>query len=321
MPNVTLTLTGSATASTVSDSAGHYTFSSLPTGGTYTVTTSKAALTPGGTGSRINTIDIVATQRHFLQFALLSGCRLKAGDVNGDSSVNTIDVVAIQRFFLAQTTGIANTGKYLFIPSNRTYSTVVTNQTGQNYDTLIFGDVASPFVEILETSPQGEPGDGITSTEISSSVAAVALPNVAVDPALTNFSAEVVTSPIDARSNLVGFQGDLTFDSTVLNFASEPVEAAGLTSHNWNVSGNILPGTGPIRTLRISAFSLDFTPLSGTGTLFELRMNRVNKASQITQLLWAMSPDHFFFIDSDLNTQKPGYTGPGSVAPRISSGP
>ena len=101
----------------------------------------------------------------------------------------------------------------------------------------------------------------------------------------------------------------------MVTFQSEPVQKAGITGGNWNVSGNVLPGPGPIRTLRVSAFSNDFTPLSGSGTLFELRMTRVSKAAQSTQLLWAAPPDHFIFIDADLKTQKPGYAAPGSVAP------
>src|SRR5205823_7579726 len=115
-------------------------------GGSYTVTPTKSALTPGSQG--INTIDVIAVKQHFLNIGPpLSGCRLMAADVNGDSSVNTIDVVAIQRFFLGLSTGIANVGKYQFNPSNRIYPEVVSDQTGQNYDTLAFGDVASPFVE------------------------------------------------------------------------------------------------------------------------------------------------------------------------------
>jgi len=66
--------------------------------------------------------------------------------VNGDSSVNTIDVVAIQRFFLVLSTGIANVGKYQFSPANRSYSGIVSDQTAQNYDTIVFGDVAPAFV-------------------------------------------------------------------------------------------------------------------------------------------------------------------------------
>ena len=91
-------------------------------------------------------MDVIATQRHFLNLGTpLSGCRLTAADVNGINGVDTIDVIAIQRFFLGFSTGIANTGKYQFSPASRGYPGVVSNQTAQNYDSLVFGDVASPF--------------------------------------------------------------------------------------------------------------------------------------------------------------------------------
>jgi len=143
VPGATLTLTGTSTGSTTTDGSGNYTLSGLSSGN-YTVTPSKAALTPGSVG--IDTIDVVAIQRHFLGLGTpLSGCRLTGADVNADSTVNTVDVIATQRFFLGLSTGIANVGQYKFTPTNRTYS-LSSNQTGQNYDALVFGDVASGFV-------------------------------------------------------------------------------------------------------------------------------------------------------------------------------
>lgn len=147
IPNVTLTLTGTTSGSTLTNGSGSYLFSSLPSGGSYTITPTKASLTPGGAGPRINTIDMIAIQRHFLQIAFLSGCRLIAADVNGDAVGSTVDVIAIQRFFNGEATGIANVGQYIFIPANRTYSGVSGNQTNQNYDSFVLGDVASPFAE------------------------------------------------------------------------------------------------------------------------------------------------------------------------------
>ena len=129
----------------MSDGSGNYTFTSVPSGGNYTVTPTKAALAPGSTG--INTVDVIAIQRHFLNLGTpLSGCRLTAADVNGLNGVDTVDVIATQRFFLGLSTGIANTGKYQFNPASRSYPGVVSDQTGQNYDALVFGDVASSFV-------------------------------------------------------------------------------------------------------------------------------------------------------------------------------
>ena len=129
MPNVTLTLTGTRQARRLSDGSGNYTLPSLPSGGNYTVTPTKAARVPGSAG--INTMDVIAVQRHYLAIALLpAGCRRDAADVNGDTRINTVDVVAIQRFFLGLSSGIANVGKYQFTPVSRTYPGVVTNQTG-----------------------------------------------------------------------------------------------------------------------------------------------------------------------------------------------
>jgi hypothetical protein len=104
---------------------------------------SKANLSPGSAG--ITTVDVIATQRHFLGLAILSGCRLTAADVNGDNSVTTVDVIAIQRFFLGFSTGTANVGQHRFIPSSRSYPPNIT-LTNENYSALVFGDVGPPFI-------------------------------------------------------------------------------------------------------------------------------------------------------------------------------
>jgi Carboxypeptidase regulatory-like domain len=146
VPGVTMTVTGTSSDSTTTDGAGFYTFTGLPSGGSYTVTPTKAALAPGSAG--ITTVDVIVVQRHFLNLGTpLSGCPLTAADVNGDTLVSTADVIAIQRFVLNLSTGIANTGQYQFSPVSRTYPGIVTDQTDQNYDTLVFGDVASPFAD------------------------------------------------------------------------------------------------------------------------------------------------------------------------------
>lgn len=152
LAGVTLLLSGDASAMTVTDGSGNYQFSSVAPGGNYDVTPSRAALLPGSPG--ITTVDVVAVQRHFLSIALLPpGCRLTAADVNLDASVSTSDVIAIQRFALAQASGFAQAGKYQFNPAFRTYSPLTTGQTGQDYDALVYGDVAATYVH----RPEGEP--------------------------------------------------------------------------------------------------------------------------------------------------------------------
>jgi hypothetical protein len=144
LPGVMMTLTGSASGTATSDGTGNYSISGLAAGGSYTVTPTKAARTPGSAG--ITTVDVLATQRHYLGISIIpAGCRLAAADVNGDTNVNTTDVVAIQRFFLGLTTGTANVGQFVFSPANRTYPAVGGNQATQNYDARILGDVVASF--------------------------------------------------------------------------------------------------------------------------------------------------------------------------------
>ena len=137
VPGVTMSLTGPTPAptSTLTNGSGFYTLGGLFTGSSYTVTPTKTALVPGSAG--IDTVDVIAIQRHFLAIGTpLTGCKLTAADVNGIGGVDTVDVIAVQRFFLSLATGIANTGKYSFTPTSRSYSPITTNQTAQNYDAL-----------------------------------------------------------------------------------------------------------------------------------------------------------------------------------------
>src|SRR6187200_412990 len=97
-----------------------------------------------------------------------------------------------------------------------------------------------------------------------------------------------------------------TIDTSVTT--TTPTVPAGLTANNWNVSGNVI-GTGQFRILRVSAFSNDFTPLDGSGLLYNLRMLRVsNTPGASSALNWQPAPDNFQFIDGDLNTFTPTQT-------------
>ena len=114
----------------------------------------------------------------------------------------------------------------------------------------------------------------------------------------------MVTSAINAASHLVGFQGDFTFDETVVTFDPDaPVQAAGLTggtgANSWTVQGNILAGGGPTsRILRVLAFvNNGVTALSGSGTLYQLNMLRVSSTpGASTALTWA--PCHRMTLNS-----------------------
>ncbi|HMG74860.1 MAG TPA: LamG-like jellyroll fold domain-containing protein [Pyrinomonadaceae bacterium] len=317
VPGVTINVSGSQTTSTTTNSSGNYSIN-LVAGGNYTLTPTKTALFPTAPG--IDTADVIAAQHHFLGFTTLNGCALTAADADGDSTVDTVDPLAIQRFFLGHNSGTGHVGEWRFNPANRPYSNLTTSQSSQNYDALVIGDITGDLTPSLANPESGTSAAALSITP--SSVAIVSLPVGNIGTNVTDFTLPVTTSNINASDNLVGFQGDFTFDSSVVTFqvpppsTRKPASPAGLTAINpgdWNVSANIL-GAGTIKTLRISAFSTTSTPLSGSGTLFNLNFTRVsNTVGASTPLTWASSPNNFVFIDTNLVKQAPGSTPPGSI--------
>lgn len=143
----------------------------------------------------------------------------------------------------------------------------------------------------------------------------VALPASAIAPDMSTFTLPVLTLTIDAADKLVGFQGDLVFDSSVITFPATPVQPAGLTANDWNVSGNVA-GKGSNKTLHIVGYAINqTTPLQGSGTLFELKMNRARggRPGASSALAWAPS-DNFFFLDSQANLRAPASTPRGRIS-------
>jgi hypothetical protein len=141
MPGITMTLTGtSGTFTTMTDANGYYSFSGLPCGGNYCVMPSHPPLPcPAG----FNTVDVIATQRHFLGIAL-TGCRLTAADVNGDGVVTTVDVIAIDHCFL-HLPGISHVGEYKFMPVQQCYTAISSDQI-QDFTGLVLGDTAANYL-------------------------------------------------------------------------------------------------------------------------------------------------------------------------------
>ncbi len=147
MPNVTLNLTGDATTSTQSDGSGNYQFSSLASGGTYTVTPGRSDLPPGLGTTGVNTADALLVQKHFLSGGtLLTGCALAAARTNANNlgDPNTSDALFIQQFFLFSPNPLPTSnraGQWRFNPVSRTYPGVNSDQASQNYDAYALGDV------------------------------------------------------------------------------------------------------------------------------------------------------------------------------------
>ena len=264
-----------------------------------------------------------------------------SGNPDPACDTQTGEASAIQQFF-NNTVGTGNlTGKWRFKPASRSYLNLTSNQPAENYDAYILGDVTN-MGPGFPTSAPPVPGDAINagpprSGEGGSSappvlnklgpvmpqgislapVTSVMLPNQTIT-ARGEVIIPVKISRIDPaiHGQLQAFQGDFTFDSSVVNFSGSYVQRAGLTAEgNWSLMANVL-GTGRIKTLRVSCFALDGGALTGEGTLFELRLRAAASGSRSgasTSLEWSGAPNNVVFFDASLQKQTPASAPPGRI--------
>ena len=309
-----MTLTGTSGGSTTTDGSGNYSFAGLVSGGTFTVTPTNTALAPGSAG--ITTVDVLAVQRHFLNIALIPpGCRLTAADVNGDTGVTTVDVVAIQRFFLGFATGIANVGKYNFSPASRSYPAISGNQIAQNYDALVFGDVARRLFIVRRARHKMRQVTARVMQFLRRWRRYRCRKSRPISPGQT-LSLAVTTTAIDGKNQLVGFQGDFTFDERVVHVRERAGQKGGTDRRQLECLRQCSERTGTDPDAADLGLLDRLHSAVRAGTLFELRMRTVSDSALRTPhsafpLLWAAPPNQFIFIDANLQTQTPGEAAAG----------
>jgi hypothetical protein len=248
---------------------------------------------------------------------LLTGCAELAAHAAGNPTVTIADALAIQQFVINIPFGANNlTGKWRFIPPQRTYSSLSGTQPNENYSAYIIGDVMGTVVFPTPTPPlppdkaQALPSAGKAAGSESPEavnpkpVATVTLGESSLAPGnRSELIVPVTVSKIDPaiHGQLQAFQTDLAFDSNVINFQSPAVQKAGLTSHgNWSLMASVL-GKDRMKTLRVSCFALDNGALSGSGTLFELRVQSTGQSCTSIKL----TPSNFIFVDSNLRQHTP----------------
>ena len=148
VPYVTLNLSGDGTASAVTDGSGNYQLPAMPAGGNYTVTPAGLRNLMPVVDPKPDTGDALLVQAHFQSGGtLLSGCQELAAHTTGNMTVDVGDALAIQQFFSNLPLAPNNlTGQWRFIPAQRNYTPLSTDQSSQNYDSYVLGDATGAVV-------------------------------------------------------------------------------------------------------------------------------------------------------------------------------
>ncbi|MFN0278182.1 MAG: plastocyanin/azurin family copper-binding protein [Pyrinomonadaceae bacterium] len=158
--NVLLSGVGSPNVSALTDGFGAYTLTGFGAG-SYTVTPTKT----GGVNG-ISSFDAAKIAQHVSGSALLTGNTLIVADTSNNGSVSSFDAAKIAQFVSGGTIIPPNvTGTWRFIPVNRTYGSVSTNVTGEDFVALLMGEVSGNWANVTPTStPTNSPTSTPTNT-------------------------------------------------------------------------------------------------------------------------------------------------------------
>jgi len=273
VPNVVMNLTGAVSSSTTVDASGHYQFSAIPVGNTYTVTPSKS-----GAVSGINAQDIGRIRRFVALLDTPTACQTIASNVdNTNPAVNAQDAGVLRRYVaLLPDTGDAGTWK--FNPTSQTFNSAVSNQIA-NFDGVLVGDVDGSWTP-------ASPGGLKSSPQLPATTLTVSFPNVSANQGVTVFVPVTITGALAASDNMLGYTLDLTFDQNIATFVPDPgqsystvgtISAAGTVTENKELSPNRL------------RLVVDFNnPLifSGSQTLIYIKFKVIGAPGQMTNLTW-----------------------------------
>jgi photosystem II stability/assembly factor-like uncharacterized protein len=261
--NVLLSASGSPSMSIMTDfPGGTYSLSGFGAGA-YTITPSKT----GGVNG-ISSFDAARIAQHASGANPLTGNQLLVADVSGNGTVSSFDAGQIARYAVSGSgLGSGSTGNWIFSPATRSYPSVTSSITDQNYSALLMGEVSGNWTNSgARPSKSGGPKRGMT----------VNLPRF-VSPTNTEIIIPVGIRGI-VNKGIISYEFDLRYDPSVIRPQADPVDLAGSVSRGLTAITNAEePGL-----LRIVVYGP--MPIDHNGLLLNLRFSAVGASGSASPL-------------------------------------
>lgn len=266
--NVLVTGAGSVNVSTTTGSPdGNYQLTGFGSG-SYLVTPSKT----GGVNS-ITSFDAARIAQHVAGANVLTGNQLIVADVSGNGSVSSFDAGQIARY-VAAVSGFGTTGNWKFRPVNRSYASVSSSISNEDYISLLMGEVSGNWTN---SGARPESGRQAAPSDETSDIV-VGLPDVTAE------LGKEILIPVDVRGSankgIISYEFDLKFDPTVIQPQKDPVDLTSTVSRSLTaVTNGEKPGV--LRVVVYGPF-----PITNEGLLLNLRFNAVGMQGSSSSITW-----------------------------------
>jgi hypothetical protein len=269
--NVTMTLTGTGgfvTRTTTTDTNGDYTFANVPVDNDYTVTPSKI----GDNASGLQSFDAAFASRYVAGLDIPTTSQRTAADADDDGVLTSFDASFIARRAAGlPDTGIVGTWK--FVPVNRAYPALATDQFAQNFAAILVGDTSGDWTP---ARPAGG-GDPFKASAHLDATLAVSLPHV-TGPMGSTLIVPITVGALTGQG-VKAYDVQVTFNPAIVQPDRTPTETTGTLSSTMLITPN---ATNPGHLI-VSAFQATDL-VGGPGTLINLRFRIVGALGQVSNL-------------------------------------
>jgi plastocyanin len=271
--NVLLSGAGSPNVATTSSfPGGTYTLTGFGAG-SYTVTPTKTT----GQNS-ITSFDAAKIAQHAAGIIMLTGNQLVVADVSNNGIISSFDAAFVGRYVVgAPPFGI--TGNWKFNPASKTYPSVDTSVTGEDYTALLMGEVSGNWANTAARPVYTGP-----DPSASDNTSGLARPVEVNLPDLVSAAGDELVIPVRldgaADKGIISYEFELSYDSSVILPLADPTDVKGTASRALFAIVNANePGL-----LRVVVYGP--LPIDADGVLLKLRFTAVGKPGTLSPLTW-----------------------------------
>ena len=260
VPNVpvagtTMTAAGTPDSIALTDANGNYTLTSLGLGA-YTVTPSKPNMSSAASNG-IFSNDASLISRYIVGLATLSPAQFKAAAVSGQPSITAFDAALIAQWIVGIPNAVNQTGRWKFTPADRSFASILSDQTDQNHTAILMGDVSGDWNPALPRPNSAGRSDDDPVVVSAGRVKAAPGERVTVPIRIDELRGTGVSS----------FQFDVEYDPDVVAPGANSASVAGTATEGMVVASNVVePGL-----LKVVVFGP--APVRGDGVYVDLRFD------------------------------------------------
>ncbi len=283
--NVVIDGVGSPNVSATTDfPGGSYSLTGFGSGA-YTVTPSKTA----SHSTAISSFDAAKIAQYVASLTTFSPAQQTVADASGNSTISSFDAALVAGYAVGGDGGAA--GSWRFSPLSRTYPSITTDITGEDYSALLMGEVSGNWQNTGARaancgSPTVREGDrfNVECTALTD-VRASATDEIRVTLTHSvNWTGKEIVVPVvvdgAAEKGIISYEFDLRYDPTVIQPTLDTVDVAGTVSRGLSVVVNSAePGL-----LRVAGYGA--MPIEENGVLLNLRFTSVGTSGAISPLTW-----------------------------------